>query len=755
MPGANFPRLKNWTSTEDVTAADLNAEFDNILNNLTAANVDDFSANVSQMQSSTDPGEVGSESLATSVAGEIQRIRFLLTEITGSEEWYESPVSSILGLANAIGTGLTANRIVSGKVRSTSQQPLFLVPDGAARTITVDVTPNLVYYIDSIEYSIITDTTLTNLTAAPSSNNTCAINDANAAGQYWTAQQGEDGTEIPIDTVGSEISALVGKFAAFKIGAEYFFAYVKSTTALSKCRRGFFFDSTGAPLPRVTYSDNDVITLVKLSWIYAKSDLTLTVTYNNPIWAKDEPSSPAIGDYWFDLQNNTWKTYTGTAFVTANANFIGMCVQNTTATIAARSFDFFKGYDDINTIELTPESNTQVKSRFIGSKINVFGASVLNDYNLHTWDMTLDLDTGVTEAASTYYYFYITELGDKIISSVKPYDRREDLRGYYHPHQSWRCVGRAYNNGSSNLTEVTSYFTRYSFDKLRSLSVAEYAPYTDDTIIMSGASWTITLPTAVGNAGKKFQFIHNGTTDTQIYTIATTSSQTISGTTSGSFALRQNGETLEVISDGTNYLVINQRPGAALVPVFACRAYVNFDNSVTTADVSGTYSRTGTTVTVTVTAHGHRVGHMVYADFTTGTAVDGLFIVVSVIDANNFTFTHGTSGATSGNITLKRRAIRGTAGNVQSVTNNVGTGGQFYVNFATAMPDLGYVVCATASGTAGGSTTFNSGAYISEGETLATARTADYIFMKNQTEGGDGQISLTMNSPSVSVAVFR
>jgi hypothetical protein len=43
-----------------------------------------------------------------------------------------------------------------------------------------------------------------------------------------------------------------------------------------------------------------------------------------------------------------------------------------------------------------------------------------------------------------------------------------------------------------------------------------------------------------------------------------------------------------------------------------------------TADnLSGTYSRTGTTVTVTATAHGHLVGHRVYLDFTTGTAVDG------------------------------------------------------------------------------------------------------------------------------------
>lgn len=101
--GALFSRVKTWVSAEDVVYSDLNAEFDNILNNLTAANVDDYSANVSQMQSTSDPGEVGSESLATSIAGELSRLRYMIREITGETQWYESPISSLTGLANAIG----------------------------------------------------------------------------------------------------------------------------------------------------------------------------------------------------------------------------------------------------------------------------------------------------------------------------------------------------------------------------------------------------------------------------------------------------------------------------------------------------------------------------------------------------------------------------------------------------------------------------------------------------------------------------
>lgn len=65
---------------------------------------------------------------------------------------------------------------------------------------------------------------------------------------------------------------------------------------------------------------------------------------------------------------------------------------------------------------------------------------------------------------------------------------------------------------------------------------------------------------------------------------------------------------------------------------------------------SGTYSRTGTTVTVTRTAHGLVAGQRIYLDFTTGAAVDGSYQVVTAA-ANTFTVTTAASGATSGNVT--------------------------------------------------------------------------------------------------------
>jgi hypothetical protein len=555
-------RIKVWSSTEDVTASDLNEEFDNIIDGLTMANVDDYSSSVPQFQITEDPGEVGTESRPTSLQGEVTRLRKMIAEITGEDEWYESPVSSILGLSNALGTGLTDNRLVSGKVRTTSDQPVFLDPDGAARTVYVrGATTNFIYYVNGTEYTIASDVSLTGLTAAPAANNTCLINDAVAADQYWTKYFGEDNSEITVDTMGTEITALVGKFAAFKLDngstTEYFTAHVTSATSLTKAKRGYFFDSSDAPIPRIFYSNNDTITLMKMTWIFAKTDGTLTATYNNPVWQDDEPSSPALGDYWFDYSANKWKVYGVGSYSDANAVLIGMCLQDTTNTVAARSFNFFKAYSADNTVELIAESNSQVKSRDQGSLINVWGATIKNDHGLHTWDMTTDLESGVTEAASTYYYFYVTEDGDKLISDKKPHDRREDLLGYYHPSQSWRCVGSAFNNASSNLEQIDSYFTGYPKQTIRLGIAADVNRSLDAIVSLSGASHTRYLPPAALMRGQELTFSHEGTSLTQLYTLDGFGSETIGGSTT--YVLYTNGETLKIISNGSNWIILSHR----------------------------------------------------------------------------------------------------------------------------------------------------------------------------------------------------
>jgi hypothetical protein len=154
-----------------------------------------------------------------------------------------------------------------------------------------------------------------------------------------------------------------------------------------------------------------------------------------------------------------------------------------------------------------------------------------------------------------------------------------------------------------------------------------------------------------------------------------------------------NGNTkLSVDSSGNFTSVVPS--GSTLLPSFLPRAWVNFDGG-TAANVSGTYTQSGTTVTVTITGHGLIAGNVIYADATTGTAVDGTYTVAGVTDANTFTYTAGTSLSTAGSITLFRRNIRG-SGNVGSVTY-ANSAGRFYINFSTAMPDANYAATGMAS----------------------------------------------------------
>lgn len=67
--------------------------------------------------------------------------------------------------------------------------------------------------------------------------------------------------------------------------------------------------------------------------------------------------------------------------------------------------------------------------------------------------------------------------------------------------------------------------------------------------------------------------------------------------------------------------------------------------------VYGTYARVSATVTVTAANHGLETNDYVYLDFTSGAATDGRF-QVTVSDANTFTVTHGSTGSTSGNVTV-------------------------------------------------------------------------------------------------------
>jgi len=183
-------------------------------------------------------------------------------------------------------------------------------------------------------------------------------------------------------------------------------------------------------------------------------------------------------------------------------------------------------------------------------------------------------------------------------------------------------------------------------------------------------------------------------------------------------------------------------------PLYACRAWVNFNGTGNT-NLTGTYSQSGTTVTVTATAHGLIVGSSINADITSGTGVDGIYTVTAITDANTFTYTAGTSLTTSGNITLLRNTIRA-SGNVSSITDN-GTG-DYTVNFTTAMPDVNYAALMTSVNRESGSNNNQShGYYSTDNITPATYTTSAIRITTSKLTSTTGFVDMV----TVSVAVFR
>ena len=118
------------------------------------------------------------------------------------------------------------------------------------------------------------------------------------------------------------------------------------------------------------------------------------------------------------------------------------------------------------------------------------------------------------------------------------------------------------------------------------------------------------------------------------------------------------------------------------------KAWAQF-NSV---GLSGTYSRTGTLVTVTMAAHGMTTGQYALLNFTSGAGTDGYYQITST-GANTFTVVDSASGATSGNVT--REIWMRASMNVASMARTGGPG-DYSLTFATPMPDANYAIIGSA-----------------------------------------------------------
>jgi hypothetical protein len=131
-----------------LTAAIYNTDHQNHVDNFIPTMMDDYSINVAQMRSEADPGETGSESLATSMSGELERIRFAIREWKGSTYWFQSARSSFdtldspngFCLLRKSGANIVLSReggrilFINGKFETIPGAGVTLAPTGLAAT---------------------------------------------------------------------------------------------------------------------------------------------------------------------------------------------------------------------------------------------------------------------------------------------------------------------------------------------------------------------------------------------------------------------------------------------------------------------------------------------------------------------------------------------------------------------------------------------------------------------------------------------
>lgn len=140
---------------QSITAALWNGMELNIINNgLIPGGIEDYSATDGQMQTMTDPYPASSISRPTSLAGEVERIRWQLDNIIGGTNWYEDPAVDIStmktrfdahthdGTANngpqIAAAGLASNSVTEAKISTSVAGDGLAGGGGSALSVNVD-----------------------------------------------------------------------------------------------------------------------------------------------------------------------------------------------------------------------------------------------------------------------------------------------------------------------------------------------------------------------------------------------------------------------------------------------------------------------------------------------------------------------------------------------------------------------------------------------------------------------------------------
>ena len=103
--GANYTHTSRSDGTT-LSASIYNADHQNHIDNMIPSVIDDQSSNDAAMQATTDPYPAAAISKPTNLQGELERLRYVLAQITGEAQWYIDPDVTLATLNNQLVTSV-------------------------------------------------------------------------------------------------------------------------------------------------------------------------------------------------------------------------------------------------------------------------------------------------------------------------------------------------------------------------------------------------------------------------------------------------------------------------------------------------------------------------------------------------------------------------------------------------------------------------------------------------------------------------
>ena len=129
-----YSQIKTAVTGDILTATDYNNEHQNHITNNDPSAINDDSPTVAQMKVTVDPGESGTESLATTLQGEIERLRFAIVDLKGTSFWYQTPTKTLAQMLPLSGGTVTGTITMSSATIAMQANKITGLANGTAAT---------------------------------------------------------------------------------------------------------------------------------------------------------------------------------------------------------------------------------------------------------------------------------------------------------------------------------------------------------------------------------------------------------------------------------------------------------------------------------------------------------------------------------------------------------------------------------------------------------------------------------------------